>query len=92
MSADNLVCIAKFNDGFRVRETTDSCLEGINQFDDTLEEQIKRKEYIRQLFSTAKFFTTETEAIKYSIQLHQEIGWTEYGICSMPYDGTYGDI
>jgi hypothetical protein len=94
MSADNHIAILNSQDGYRVVhcQALDNLVfwhkegEGINQFEarDTINPFVLYK-----YFKDAKFFATKSEALAYAIKLERRIGYVEYGIGYVFYEGFF---
>lgn len=91
MSADNGIYILKTpkNDGFEYRVEHLQSIENLDWDENicgyTREDNI-RIINAREMFSDAKVFDNEKDALQFAADLHKELGWTEYGICFLEID------
>ena len=78
MSADNGVYIHKFRDGWRVTHA-----QAIDNIYWKRGKNAYNYRILKDYFKKSPLFKTETEAFEYAFKLHEEIGWSEYGICKV---------
>ena len=78
MSADNGIYIHKFRKGYAVAH-----LQAIDNIYWHRGDNKYNYKILNEMFKNAKIFNTIGEAMNYALELNNEVGYTEYGICEV---------
>jgi len=78
MSADNGIYLHKFRKGWAVAH-----LQAIDNIYFHRGDKKYNYNILYDMFKRAKIFTTRGEALNHALDLNNELGYTEYGICEV---------